>query len=66
MLQNCLVLILCVDVIDELKLLEVLGIGAFGVVHRAVWRGMVVAAKVMRMASPSEKVTREVETLRYT
>ena len=31
----------------KLHLIEVVGEGAFGVVHKACWRGCVVAAKVV-------------------
>lgn len=33
---------------DELELNEVIGVGGFGKVHRAVWRGRVVAVKAAR------------------
>lgn len=37
-----------------MTLLEVIGQGSFGVVHRAIWRGVVVAAKVIPLASCSD------------
>lgn len=48
----------------ELQLLKVIGAGAFGVVHQAVWYGMIVAAKVMRFAS-GQDTTREIEAYQY-
>jgi len=32
---------------NELKLLEVIGKGGYGTVHRAIWKGQLVAAKII-------------------
>jgi hypothetical protein len=32
---------------DDLKLLEAIGKGAYGVVYRAVWHGQIIAAKII-------------------
>ncbi len=34
--------------------MQVIGQGSFGVVHRAIWRGMVVAAKVIPMVGSKD------------
>lgn len=40
--------------------------GAFGVVHKAIWRGTVVAAKLIHLPSGSEAdVNQEIEMCRY-
>ena len=60
---------LCVPLgmFQALKLLEVIGQGTFGIVHKAVWRGTAVAAKLINVPAGSEhKVTRELEMCRYT
>ena len=38
-----------------------IGEGSFGTVYRAVWRGCVVAAKVLQLGHETEKVMSEVE-----
>ena len=42
----------------ELKLFEIIGEGAFGTVHKASWRGCLVAAKVIPIQAklPSKEV----------
>ena len=48
--------------VDEVRLLEEIGRGSFGVVHRAVWRGTIVAAKVLPggQAGLTKAVAREI------
>ena len=51
----------------QIKLLEVIGQGSYGTVHRASWRGSLVAAKVIPLAPRdlrSDQVQREVDILR--
>lgn len=44
-----------------MKLLNVIGQGTFGTVHRALWKGMFVAAKVVPVSvSDQDKVLHEV------
>lgn len=53
------------DTFSNLKLIEVVGEGTFGVVHKAVWRGTVVAAKVVNVPHGStECVMKELEMCR--
>ena len=48
----------------ELRLVEVIGQGSIGVVHKAVWHGCVVAAKVMSLPSTStDQVMKEIEII---
>ena len=52
----------------ELKLLEMIGQGSYGTVHRASWQGSLVAAKAIPLTPRDVKNTqiqREVDTLRY-
>ncbi len=52
---------------DAIRLLDVIGKGSFGVVHRAIWRGSLVAAKVLPMGgvrSEVEAMIREVDACR--
>ena len=45
--------------------MEVVGEGTFGVVHKAIWRGTVVAAKVINVPHGSEEtVKKEIEMCR--
>ena len=44
---------------NALKLLSVVGSGAFGQVHKAIWRGSVVAAKVIVSAGNNKVVNNE-------
>ena len=39
-----------------MKLLEVIGHGTYGQVHKAVWRGKIVAAKVIPVLSINQKI----------
>ena len=48
---------------QALLLLDAIGSGAFGTVHRACWRGTIVAAKVI--PTQCKVTTKEVEILRY-
>ena len=49
-----------------MKVVEVVGEGTFGVVHKAIWRGTVVAAKVISVPCGSEDgVIKEIEMCRY-
>lgn len=42
------------ETFNDLKLVQVIGEGTFGVVHKAIWRGTVVAAKVINMPCGSK------------
>lgn len=53
--------ITCTDP-KKLVLLDVVGSGSFGTVHRACWRGIVIAAKVIPVQC--EVTSKEVELLR--
>ena len=44
--------------------MEVVGEGNFGVVHKAVWRGTIVAAKILNIYCGSEAVLKEIEMCR--
>ena len=58
--------LLCTGTFDELKLIEVVGEGTFGIVHKAIWRGTIVAAKLINVPSGSEaSVKKEIELCRY-
>ena len=49
----------------NLKLGEVVGEGTFGVLHKAIWRGTVVAAKIINIPNGSEtSVMKEIEMCR--
>ena len=41
-----------------MKLLDIMGQGTFGTVHRALWKGMFVAAKVVPLSE--DKILHEV------
>ena len=54
------------DTYQHIKLGEVLGEGTFGVVRKAIWRGTVVAAKILNIPRGSEHcVKKEIEMCRY-
>lgn len=54
------------ETFQELKVMDVIGEGTFGVVHKAIWRGTVVAAKLINLPSGSEAdVNQEIEMCRY-
>ena len=38
----------------DIMLLDIIGQGSFGVVHRAIWRGSMVAAKVIALPSSAD------------
>lgn len=47
------------------RLLEVIGSGSYGVVHKAVWRGSIVAAKVINAPEPAKAVAlREIDAFK--
>ncbi len=51
-----------------MRILEELGRGSFGVVHRAIWRGTLVAAKILpggHMHGLSDAVSREIAVYGY-
>ena len=50
---------------NKLHFLEVIGRGSFGVVHKAVWRGITVAAKVMSIIGNEKSVQTELSVYRY-
>lgn len=54
------------DCVDSLHLMKVIGRGTYGIVHQAIWRGSIVAAKVMPIPAPGHpEVTKEIEICRY-
>lgn len=62
-MQRTVKLLLFVDP-TKLKLIEVIGQGSYGVVHRASWRGSLVAVKVIPMSAKDVGVIeREVKIL---
>lgn len=48
----------------KLHLLELVGEGAFGVVHKACWRGCIVAAKVVPWPVGSNLCSKEMDNLK--
>ena len=48
----------------KLHLVEVVGEGAFGVVHKACWRGSIVAAKVVPCPVETKICSKELENLK--
>ena len=52
---------LIVGSFDDTILLAIIGQGSFGTVHRAMWRGLLVAAKVIPMTEDKSKVQKEIE-----
>ena len=48
----------------KLRLLEVVGEGAFGIVHKACWRGCIVAAKVVPWPTEASICSKEIENLK--
>lgn len=48
----------------RVRLVSIIGHGSFGTVYRAVYRGSVVAAKVVQMGEESKSVIGEVEKCR--
>lgn len=61
--QVCCVIAYNIGDFDEVKLLSIIGQGSFGTVHRALWRGMMVAAKVIpvSLVDGKERAAKEVE-----
>ena len=53
--------------LDYVKFIEEIGRGTYGVVHKAVWRGSVVAAKVLctPTIAHEEDIIKEIESFRY-
>ena len=49
---------------DELRMIEEIGQGAFGRVYKAVWRGSVVAAKVIPIAGNKRILDNEMSVYR--
>ena len=47
--------------VRNVHLIEEVGRGTYGVVHKAVWRGSIVAAKVLSSPS-SQGITEEIES----
>lgn len=46
-----------------LRLISIIGQGSFGIVHKAMWRGSLVAAKVIQIPEGRTRaVTREIDT----
>ena len=41
---------------DKVVLMDLIGTGAFGRVHKAVWKGTLIAAKVIPVLSTSSRV----------
>ena len=53
---------------NHLHLLEEIGQGSFGVVHKAIWRGKIVAAKVVRAEAGTnahKTILSEMEAIRH-
>lgn len=48
----------------DLKLLDVIGQGGFGTVHKAIWHGTMVAAKIIPLQK--DVTIKEAEIMRYT
>ena len=48
-------------IIIDLKLLQVIGKGNYGTVHKASWKGCLVAAKVLPIQNPEGSATLENE-----
>lgn len=49
----------------DIRLMDVIGRGTYGVVHMAVWRGCVVAAKVIATpATATEQAMKEIEAFK--
>lgn len=48
-------------VLSTLRLLNLVGQGSFGTVHKAIWRGVIVAAKVIQVGQEKSKIMAEVE-----
>ena len=46
---------------NVVRMLDEIGQGSFGTVHKAVWRGCLVAAKVIQVGQESKKFMDEVE-----
>ena len=49
----------------ELNLLELIGQGTYGRVHKAVWRGSIVAAKELPLGSSAKCLENELKVYRY-
>ena len=49
----------------QVRLVNIIGQGSFGTVYRAVWRGSIVAAKVIQVGAESSRVLSEVERCKY-
>ncbi len=49
---------------EKLHLLAVIGNGAFGVIHKAIWKGSIVAAKVIMLAGNAKIVDNELNSYR--
>ena len=46
---------------QKVRLVSIIGQGSFGTVYKAVWRGSVVAAKVIQVGDKTSKIMGEVE-----
>ena len=49
---------------DKLYLMSVIGSGAFGQVHKAIWKGSVVAAKIVVLSGNAKVVDNELNAYR--
>lgn len=59
------VLVLYIDTFKNIKLGEIIGERTFGSVYKAIWRGTVVAAKIINIPSGNDSVLKkEIEMCR--